>query len=48
MTPEEFRREQRRDAGRAFLITLACMGAVGALIALTWLLWEIPNFGLGG
>ena len=29
-------------------LILACMGAVGALIALTWVLWEIPNFGLGG
>ncbi len=28
--------------------TLACMGVVGALLALTWALWEIPNFGLGG
>ena len=28
--------------------TLASMAAVGALIALTWVLWEIPNFGLGG
>ncbi len=29
-------------------LTLACMGAVGALIALAWALWEIPNLGLGG
>ncbi len=28
--------------------TLAIMAAVGALIALGWLLWETPNFGLGG
>ena len=29
-------------------LTLACMGAVGALIVLAWVLWEIPNYGLGG
>ena len=28
--------------------TLACMAAVGAVIALAWALWEIPNYGLGG
>ncbi len=29
-------------------VTLAYIGTIGALIALTWALWEIPNFGLGG
>ncbi len=29
-------------------LTLACMGVVGAFFALGWLLWEIPNYGLGG
>ncbi len=28
--------------------TLACMAVVGAIIALGWLLYEIPNYGLGG
>ena len=28
--------------------TLSCMAAVGAVIALTWALWSIPHFGLGG
>ena len=50
MNPEErrreFRRLQRRDAGRA-RIGLACL--VKAILAgLAWLLSEIPNFGLGG
>ena len=46
MTPDEFRRKQRRDAGVVF-IGLACLAAV-IFAGLAWLLSEIPNFGLGG
>ena len=42
----EFRRLQRRDAGRAF-VGVACL-FVAILAGLAWLLFEIPNFGLGG
>ena len=28
--------------------TFSCMAVVGAVIALTWALWSIPNMGLGG
>ncbi len=46
MTPEEFRREKRRDAGVAF-VGIACL-LVAIAGGLAWLLSEIPNFGLGG
>ncbi len=46
MTPEEFLREKRRDAGVAF-VGLACL-LLAIVAGLGWALSEIPNFGLGG
>ncbi len=46
MTPEEFRREKRRNLIPA-AVALACL-AVAIVAGLGWALSEIPNFGLGG
>ncbi len=46
MTPEEFRRKQRRDLIPVVAV-LACL-LLAIVAGLGWALSEIPNFGLGG